>query len=355
MTNQDIYQQFTDRIVAMLEAGELPPWCKPWKSDGPDGFVPRNVSSGRAYRGINVWWLLMAAAGKGYNRNLWLTFKQAKELAVETARRDGRNIEERRVKRGRFWKVTYWDADKDCPFLAGVRKGEKSETVILWKPAKGKDKTNENTGEKEKGRVYLLIRTYHVFNVEQCDGIELPKKFQLPEPGEDEGDDAEEIKVAIDERAEGVLTTYLERESLQIYHGGNRACYSSSEDQIRMPNRDDFDGSSGYYSTAFHECAHSTGHTSRLDRDCLRKVDLFGSHTYSREELVAEFAAAFLCGVTGTALVETTQNSASYLKTWAAKLKDDPKLLINAAAAAQKAADYVLDGPQEKEPQENGG
>lgn len=313
MTNQDVYQQFTDRIVAMLDAGELPPWRKPWTgaASGPDGFVPRNVASDRSYRGINVWWLLMAAAEKGYSRNLWLTYKQAKALGGH------------------------------------VRKGEKSETVILWKPAKGKDKTDAN-GDTEKGRAYLLIRTYRVFNVEQCDDLELPKKFRLPEPGEDEGDDAEETTIEIDERAEGVLSTYLDREGLKIQQGGDRACYSPSGDWIRMPEREGFDGMSEYYSTAFHECGHSTGHSKRLNRDSLTKTDMFGSHTYSREELVAEFCAAFLCGVTGVAIQASTENSASYLKVWAGKLRDDPKMLINAAAAAQKAADYVLDGPREE-------
>ena len=254
----------------------------------------------------------MAGQAKGYTRNLWLTYKQAKELGGH------------------------------------VRKGEKSEIVILWKPAKGKDKTDAN-GDTEKGHTYLLIRTYRVFNVEQCEGLTLPKKFQIPEPGEDEGDDVEETTIQIDERAEGVLTTYLEREGLSMKHGGNRACYSPGGDWIQMPKREDFTDSSEYYSTAFHECGHSTGHKSRLDRDSLTKVSMFDRHTYSREELVAEFCAAFLCGVTGVALAETTENSASYLKIWASKLRDEPKLLINAAAAAQKAADYILEGPRETE------
>ena len=217
----------------------------------------------------------------------------------------------------------------------------------MWKPAKGKDKTDAN-GDTEKGRAYLLIRTYRVFNVEQCDDIELPKKFRLPELGEDEGDDAEETTIEIDERAEGVLSTYLDREGLKIQHRGNRACYSPSLDALRMPNRDDFDSSSYYYSVAFHECGHSTGHTKRLNRDSLTKVSMMRDHSYSREELEAEFCAAFLCGVTGVALTTTTENSASYLKVWAGKLRDDPKMLINAAAAAQKAADYILDGPREE-------
>lgn len=303
MTNQDIYQQFTDRIVTMLEAGQLPPWRKPWTGASPDGFVPRNAASGRAYRGINVWWLLMAAQEKGYTRNLWLTYKQAKELGGH------------------------------------VRKGEKSEIVILWKPAKGKDK-QKSDGTTEKGRAFLLIRSYRVFNVEQCDGLELPKKFQ-------DVVKTESTDVEIDAKAEGTVADYLQREDLSLRFGGDRAYYHKVEDYIRVPERSTFNGMSEYYSTVFHELGHSTGHAKRLDRESLKPVDMFGSHTYSREELVAEFCAAFLCGVTGVALPETTENSASYLKVWAGKLRDEPKLLINAAAAAQKAADYILEGPRD--------
>lgn len=305
MTNQDIYQQFTDRIVSMLEAGQLPPWRRPWSAStsGPDGFVPRNASSGREYRGINVWWLLMAAQDKGYTRNLWLTYNQAKQLGGH------------------------------------VRKGEKSEIVVLWKPTKGKDK-QKTDGSTEKGSRYLLLRSYRVFNVEQCEGLDLPKKFQAVE-------ESEPTQVQIDEKAEDVVTSYLQREDLALRFGGDRAYYHKIEDYIRVPMRDSFNGMNEYYSTVFHELGHSTGHAKRLDRESLKPVDMFGSHTYSREELVAEFCAAFVCGVTGVA--QSIENNAAYLKVWAGKLRDEPKLLINAAAAAQKAADYILVGPESKE------
>lgn len=47
-----------------------------------------------------------------------------------------------------------------------------------------------------------------------------------------------------------------------------------------------------------------------------------------------------LCGVTGIQN-QTLDNSASYLKTWIARLKSDSKLIVQAASAAQKAADYI--------------
>ena len=67
----------------------------------------------------------------------------------------------------------------------------------------------------------------------------------------------------------------------------------------------------------------------------------FGDANYSREELVAEMGAAFLCGVAGIDNA-TVHQSAAYLHGWLAALKADTRLLVIAAAQAQKAADYIL-------------
>jgi len=67
----------------------------------------------------------------------------------------------------------------------------------------------------------------------------------------------------------------------------------------------------------------------------------FGSTPYAREELVAEMGAAFLSGQAG--IVERTiDNSAAYIKSWLERLKDDTRLVVQAAAQAQKAADFIL-------------
>jgi antirestriction protein ArdC len=90
---------------------------------------------------------------------------------------------------------------------------------------------------------------------------------------------------------------------------------------------------------------HSTGHESRLNRKGVAGSDgewsAFGSTPYAREELVAEMGAAFLSGHAG--IVERTlDNSAAYLQSWLARLKEDARLIVQAAAAAQKAADFIL-------------
>lgn len=322
-TNQEIYESFTATICDMLDAGEVPPWRKPWQGAAGD-FAPKSLA-GRSYRGVNVWWLLMAAQAKGYTGNVWGTFKQCKAAAVSSARKAGRNIEERKNGRGR---AVYWDVDADTYFSGGVRKGEKSTAVILWKPAKGKDKVAAD-GTKEKGQGYLLLRTFNVFNAEQCDGIDVEEPAEAPTP----------VEIAAD--AHAVFGSYCDREGLSVAHAGDRAYYSPKEDRIQLPPRDSFTSGEGYLATAYHEAAHSTGHAKRLDRKSLAEISHFGSHAYAREELVAEFTAAFLCGVAGVSM-PVIENQAAYLRSWSLKLREEPKLLIVCAAQAQKAADYVL-------------
>ena len=68
---------------------------------------------------------------------------------------------------------------------------------------------------------------------------------------------------------------------------------------------------------------------------------MFGSHEYSREELIAEMGAAFLCGTAGIEAA-TLQDSTAYLANWIKVLHGDSRLVVTAAAQAQKAADVLL-------------
>jgi antirestriction protein ArdC len=67
----------------------------------------------------------------------------------------------------------------------------------------------------------------------------------------------------------------------------------------------------------------------------------FGSPVYSSEELVAELGAAFLCAVGGIEQ-RTLDNSAAYVAAWLARLREEPRLVVIAAAQAQKAADSII-------------
>ncbi len=79
----------------------------------------------------------------------------------------------------------------------------------------------------------------------------------------------------------------------------------------------------------------------RLDRNLDTELAAFGSPDYSREELVAEMGAAFLCGETGI-LEPCIDRSSAYIAGWLKALRGDRKLVVIAAAQAQKAADFIL-------------
>ena len=78
-----------------------------------------------------------------------------------------------------------------------------------------------------------------------------------------------------------------------------------------MPPKFAFDDAGEWYSTLLHELSHSTGHPKRLNRETITQTARFGSPTYSREELVAEFGAAYLCHMAG--VTSTVDNSAAYI------------------------------------------
>jgi hypothetical protein len=62
---------------------------------------------------------------------------------------------------------------------------------------------------------------------------------------------------------------------------------------------------------------------------------------YSFEELIAEMGAAFLCAEAGISRA-VLENQAAYIQGWRAKLRSEKRMVVSAAAQAQKAADYIL-------------
>lgn len=274
-----VYEVITDRILAALDEGTIP-WRKPWKCGG----APKNLVTGKPYRGLNI----LLTAMQGYASPYWLTFKQATEMGGQ------------------------------------IRKGEKGTPVIFWNWQR--KQVPDQDGEIEEKEVPYM-RYYTVFNVAQIDGLTLP------------GDMVEENFASI-VSCEEVVTKMPSPPT--IVHGFAQACYGWTNDQIRMPPRASFKSVESYYATLFHEMVHSTGHGSRLTRKGIEEKHGFGSPEYSREELVAECGASFLCGYAGIEN-ETIENQAAYIEYWRKQLAADKKLIISAASQAQKAVDFILD------------
>ena len=123
-----------------------------------------------------------------------------------------------------------------------------------------------------------------------------------------------------------------------IRHGGNQAYYSPAADHIQLPPFEAFKDKESYYATVLHELTHATRHATRLDRDLGRQR--FGDAGYAREELVAELGAAFLCTDLGIT-PEIREDHADYIGHWLKVLAEDKHAIFQAAAHAQRAADYL--------------
>ena len=68
----------------------------------------------------------------------------------------------------------------------------------------------------------------------------------------------------------------------------------------------------------------------------------FGSEAYSKEELVAELGASFLVNHSGLESTKSFGNNAAYIAGWLSALKNDKRLIVTAAGAAEKAAQMIL-------------
>ena len=291
--SQKIYDLITDRIITLLEKGVIP-WRKPW--DAASG-APRNLVSGKAYRGINA----MLLCSLGFNSPWFVTFNQAKAMG------------------------------------GAVKKGAHGFPVVFWKFLEAST-APEDDEEQAGGRDRVpLLRYYTVFNLEQTEGITAGK---IPAAEPRHFDPIEACEQIMEHMPKRPATRYT-IEGL--------AYYQPSTDTVTMPLRETFTSPAEFYGTLFHECVHASGAPHRLARKSLTGWAPFGSAEYSREELVAEMGAGFLCAAAGIDGA-TLENSAAYIRSWLQVLKDDRRAVIVAAGQAQKAADFILGGPAEEEP-----
>ena len=282
----DVYTRVTNRIIADLEQG-VRPWQKPWDAGNAAGALvwPRRAS-GAQYRGINVMLLWGAAAERGYQSAIWMTYKQATELGAQ------------------------------------VRRGETGSLVVYANSLK---RTETDAKGEETEREIPFMKGYTVFNVEQIDG--------LPAHYYHKADEQTREPIARIEQAE----SYFANTGATIRHGGDKAYYSPALDHIQMPLRESFWYPESYYAVLAHETTHWTAHPSRLARELGKR---FGTRAYAAEELIAEMGSAFLCADLGIT-PEVRPDQAAYLASWLDVLKADSRAIFTAAAQAQRAVDFL--------------
>lgn len=277
--SKSVYEMVTDRIIEELEKGIIP-WEKPWT--GTQGGAISGTT-GKPYSLLNQ--MLLSKPGE------WYTFNQIQKMGGK------------------------------------VRKGEKSSMVVFWKQIPVKE-TDPDTG-KTTEKLVPMLRYFNVFHVDQCEDI----KAKTIDP--------EAVDPATDETADAIIAGYLKRSGVQLEHCRcDEAYYKPSLDLVVLPLLEQFPHIERYYSTAFHELTHSTGHSSRLNR--LTKTAYFGNAEYSKEELVAEIGAASLLNHCGLETRHSFKNSAAYIQSWLEVLRGDSRFIVSAASKAEKAVNFIL-------------
>lgn len=275
----DVYTMVTDRIIAQLEQGYIP-WKKPWASclDGTFNRISR-----RPYSLLN-------------------------QMLLE--------------KEGEYATLRQWN-------LVGgrVKKGSKAEFVVFWKMREVKEIGDDGENRIRQIPILRYYTVFHISDVENVFPIERTKDFKT-EPIE---------------TAEKILKDYIDREHITLSVGeSDRAFYCPEDDSITLPAITQFKHAEAYYSTAFHECGHSTLKKSRCDREDENALAFWGTENYSKEELVAEITSSSLLNYIGIETKDTFMNTAAYIQNWLRVLRNDKKFVVSASGKAEKAVRYIL-------------
>ena len=278
----NIYSIITEKICEQLEQGIIP-WHKPWGNVHTDGAI--NYITRKPYSLLNQ----MLLGGKGGE---YLTFKQIQTLK------------------------------------GSIKKGAKAKMVVFYTPIPVLDENGEEIG------VRPCLKYYNVFHIEDCTNI--PTKIEAQEM----------VKHNTIKEAEIVINSYLKKEKHLKFENTeitNKAYYSPILDLVQVPTLDQYESVEEYYSTTFHEFIHSTMHPTRCNREKNMQNHRFGSEDYSKEELVAEIGASFLCNMVGIESEKVFKNSVAYIQSWLKALKNDPKMIVHASAQAEKAVKYMTE------------
>lgn len=275
-----IYETITNQIVAAIKEGTSE-YRMPWHRGST---LPRNILTGKPYRGINILALWQSATTHDFRSCRWGTFKQ-------------------------------W-ASKG----ARVRRGERATQVVLWKQVeKQKEEGEHNNEHKHEGSSFMFATHFNVFNADQVDGLE---------PVQDEHQEVDQLS----------SRAFFRALPGKVVHLDSRAFYSLNGDFINMPPIERFTASHAYWSVLAHEYTHWTGHPTRLHRELSTR---FGSESYAFEELIAELGSAFISALLNIP-VEPRHDHAGYIDNWLTVLNRDCKAIFSAAAYAQRATDYLF-------------
>ena len=210
-----------------------------------------------------------------------------------------------------------------------LKKGSKGRYVYFSKQVK---KKKENPDDEDQ--FIHVLKGWYVFNILDTD---LAPKWE-EKWGGDHAPDCNALQI---------VRNYCDRTGVVMHEAGSSAFYSPSDDKLQVPNINTFSSEAEFYSTLFHEVAHSTG--KRLGRKFGTAMLGFADDAYCKEELVAEITAALCLGHLGLDTQDTVINSAAYIRSWQSNLsRMKPTDFSDACSQAQKAFNLIFNINQQE-------
>lgn len=304
-----------DRMLEEVDRTGLMPWQRPYELYDPFNFI-----SMTPYNGFNR---LILPFGE------YLTQNQIEQYNKQ-------HKEDFRYQKGIQWyPISFFKVDKKEITLEQMEKalGQSISPGVAYQGTDGYWKYTYIDGKAVKSR--SVLRYYLVTD----------RKYLKNSKGEEFPSRLKEKEVVITKHdAFDVIKGYLEREGISHdFHSADVPYYDSHTDFISM-NMFCKDEES-FFSTAFHELAHSTGAEGRLNRDI--KSVKGGTEEYYKEECIAELTAFLLCAETGISSFDTQgvkefENQAAYLRFYKKKIKQWGKEFIYIVSQADKAFKYIL-------------
>lgn len=277
-----VYDIVTDKIIAELQAG-----CVPWRCPWIGIKSAHNRITKKPYSMLNQ--MLLGKPGEWASYDQWMAL--------------GKSLNK-----------------KVC-----IKKGSKASMIVFFKRVE----FDEEDGSKVERTV---LRYYKVFHVDDVVGIDPEEPYFYPYP------------INPLQESEDLFSKYIEREGILFRESvSNEAYYDPLNDEIHLPDRRQFSSAEGYAECLWHEATHSSGHASRLNRIGVQQVE-FGSKKYGTEELIAEMGSAFMMHSLGIHTEDILHNNAAYIDSWIRAIKEDSRMVVRAAVAAEKAVNYIRKG-----------
>lgn len=313
-----------DKFLKEVEKNESLPWQRPYQC-----YNAFNYFTKTPYKGINR---LMLEFGEYMTENQIRDYNKTHNTDY-------------RFQKGIVWipVIFYKEDKKDCSFDEVVSKIEE-----------GKDINKEGYLGYAEGWAYYrtgdsFYKTRKILrytNVAERQHFKNSKGGMLPSRIE-----TGEVEITLSKPQE-VFDNYIDFSGVKVnkeYPGV--PCYVPMLDTIQLNpyTRSEEE----WFSTAFHEIAHSTGAAHRLNRVGVTHEGAEGdtgksSEIYAVEECIAEITASLCCAECGihnfvTSETQSYQNNIAYVSAWKKRIKDFGKEFIYIVSQADKAFNYIMD------------